>query len=89
MCDHCNGHGATYKFHSFGKETIPCPMPECQERNLKQAEESSKRTREKIDAACMKFGIDPDEMRAECRKKIEDSYKAIGKRLRDVHPSAV
>ncbi|AJD92056.1 hypothetical protein JMA_27390 [Jeotgalibacillus malaysiensis] len=89
MCNHCNGHGATYKFHSYGKETIPCLNSKCQERNLKQAEESSKQTQAKINEACERFGIDPDEFRAECQKEIEDSYKADRKRLRYADPTAV
>ncbi|WP_322421243.1 hypothetical protein [Jeotgalibacillus haloalkalitolerans] len=89
MCDHCKGHGATYKYYSFGHESIPCPEPACQERNLKQAEESSKRTQAKINEACERFGIDPVKFRAECLKEIEDSYQADRKLLKDVHSRAV
>ncbi|AJD91564.1 hypothetical protein JMA_22470 [Jeotgalibacillus malaysiensis] len=56
---------------------------------MKQAEESRKRTQAKIDESCERFGIDPDRFRAECLKEIEDSYKANGKLLKDVHSRAV
>ncbi|WP_041123074.1 hypothetical protein [Jeotgalibacillus alimentarius] len=62
MCSHCNGHGATYKFHSFGVETIPCPNEVCQQRNVREYEASRKRVTAKLREAEKRFGVKVGEM---------------------------